>query len=528
MEGVVEWYFGDIFRRGGSSPDSVTNEINGRLCTTDNDLLLSPFSKEEFQIALFSIDADKAPGPDGLNPGFYQHFWHLIGDDIFKAARSWLTDGIFPDQIKGTNIVLLPKIEEPKGMKDLRPISLCSVLYRLVEKVLANRMRRVMPKLISEEQSAFVAGRSIIDNVTVAFETIHSMKRRQTGKCGEVAVKLDISNAFDRVEWGYLEAVLRKVGFDERLVQWMMLCVTSVRYTVLVNGAGVGPILPSRGLRQGCPLSPFLFILCTEGLSAMTRNATREGRLVGSRVCRGAPSVTHLLFPDDSFFFARATIRDARELKKILDRYAAASGQYINYKKSGIMIIKNTHHMLGDGISAILGISNPVDTGRYLGLPSCVGRNKRRIFKHFKDRIWKRIQIWRSRKMSNASREVLIKAVAQAIPTYFMNTFLLTEGMIKEIERLMNSFWWGTKGNGSSGIPWMCWEKLSIRKKFGGMGFRDLLGFNLVMLGKQGWKLLNDSSALVTRVYKAKYFTKEDFLSAAAGSNPSYIGEAFD
>ncbi|CAN0921130.1 Transposon TX1 uncharacterized 149 kDa protein [Linum grandiflorum] len=398
------------------------------------------------------MNADKAPEPDGLNPGFYQHFWHLIGDDIVRAATRWLEAGLLPTEIQETNIILLPKVDEPKGMKDMRPISPCSVLYRLIAKVLANRLRRVLPKLISEEQSAFVAGRSIIDNVMVAFETIHSMRRRQTGKWGEMAVKIDISKAYDRVEWNYLEAVLCKMGFDDRWVRWMMMCVRSVQYTVLVNGEGVGPIVPCRGLRQGCPLSPFLFILCAEGLSAMIRQAAVAERLTGTRVCRGAPSITHLLFADDSFFFARATIGDARVLKEILTQYGDASGQLVNYQKSGVMVSKNTHPMLAEGISTILGIHNPIDTGRYLGLPSCVGRNKRNIFKHLKDRIWRRMQAWRGRRISNAGREVLIKSVAQAIPTYYMNTFLLTNGMVKDIERMMNSFWWGTKGERGGGV----------------------------------------------------------------------------
>ncbi|CAN0863102.1 Transposon TX1 uncharacterized 149 kDa protein [Linum grandiflorum] len=197
------------------------------------------------------MDADKAHGPDGLNPGFYQHFWHLMGDEIFAAACRWLEDEVFPPKLKETNIILLPKVEAPRGMRDLRPISLCSVLCRIIGKFLANRMRRVMSKLISEEQSAFVAGRSIIDNVMVAFETIHSMRRRQTGKWGEVAVKIDISKAYDRVEWCYLEVVLRKIGFAEKWIRWMMLCVTSVWYIVQLNGEGVGLIFPKQGLRQG-------------------------------------------------------------------------------------------------------------------------------------------------------------------------------------------------------------------------------------------------------------------------------------
>ncbi|CAN0899575.1 Transposon TX1 uncharacterized 149 kDa protein [Linum grandiflorum] len=164
------------------------------------------------------MDADKAPRPDGLNPGFYQHFWPLVGDDIFGAACRWLDEGVLPDEIQETNIVLLPKVETPRGMKGLWPISLCSVLYRVVAKVLANRLRQVMPKLISIEQSTFVVGRSIIDNVMVAFEQIHSMKRRYKGKWGEAAVKVDISKAYDRVEWDYLESVMGRLGFDAKWI----------------------------------------------------------------------------------------------------------------------------------------------------------------------------------------------------------------------------------------------------------------------------------------------------------------------
>ncbi|CAN0875652.1 Transposon TX1 uncharacterized 149 kDa protein [Linum grandiflorum] len=141
------------------------------------------------------MDADKAPGPDDLNPGFYQHFWLLLGEEVFQAGRRWLAHDVIPIDIHETNVVLFPKVEDPKIMKDLRPISLCNVLYRILAKVLANRLHKVMPKLISEEQSAFVPGRSIIDNGMVAFE-----KKRWAGKWGDVAVKIDISKAYDRVE----------------------------------------------------------------------------------------------------------------------------------------------------------------------------------------------------------------------------------------------------------------------------------------------------------------------------------------
>ncbi|CAN0915714.1 Transposon TX1 uncharacterized 149 kDa protein [Linum grandiflorum] len=198
---------------------------------------------------MFSMHPDKAPGPDGFNPGFYQKFWHLVGAQITASCRAWLDRGELPDYIQDTTVVLLPKGDHPESMKDCRPISLCNVLYRLVAKVLANHLRVIMPSVVSEEQSAFVHGRSIVDNIMIAFETLHNMKLKHRAKHGEVAIKIDISKAFDRVDWRYLEEILRKLGFHERWIHLMMMCVKSVQYKVAVNTELVGPIIPERGLR---------------------------------------------------------------------------------------------------------------------------------------------------------------------------------------------------------------------------------------------------------------------------------------
>ncbi|CAN0914973.1 Transposon TX1 uncharacterized 149 kDa protein [Linum grandiflorum] len=228
---------------------------------------------------MFSMNPDKAPGLDGFNPGFYQKFWHVVGRQVLESCREWLRQGELPLFVQDTTIVLLPKGERPQSMKDWRPISLCNVLYRLVAKVLANRLRRIMPNLVAEEQSAFVTGRSIVDNILIAFETLHGMKLRRRAKHGEVAIKIDISKAYDRVDWRYLEEILKQIGFADRWVKLMMMCVKSVKYQVAVNDGMVGPFTPERGLRQGCPLSPFLFVLCTKGLSGLMRREKEEGRI---------------------------------------------------------------------------------------------------------------------------------------------------------------------------------------------------------------------------------------------------------
>lgn len=220
--------------------------------------LTRPFSKEEFQETIFSMHLDKSPGPDGLNPGFYQKNWGEIGEDLFSSATSWLMTSAFPSEPNDMNIVLAPKGDNPETIKDLRPISLCNVLYKTISKVLANRLKPLIGSFISLDQAAFVPTRSIMDNALSTFEILHFMKCKHKGKKGEVALKLDISKAFDSVNWTYLCLVKKKMGFCDCWISWIKMCITSVEYHVLFNGDRIGLINPTRRL-------------CAEGLSALIK-----------------------------------------------------------------------------------------------------------------------------------------------------------------------------------------------------------------------------------------------------------------
>jgi hypothetical protein len=293
-------------------------------------------------------------------------------------------------------------------MKDLRPISLCNVLYKIVSKVLANRLKSCLDKLVSQEQSAFVEGRSILDNALIAIEVIHAMKRKTKGHRGELALKIDISKAYDKVDWGFLRGMLVRMGFAEQWIQWMMMCVSSVNYSVLMNFDKVGPITPGRGLRQGDPLSPYLFILVAEGLTALIHQVVHRGDIHGVRICRGAPEVSHLLFADDCFLFCRANVAEVNQLLSILHTYEQASGQEINLSKSEVFISRNMSQAEQEDLAGILGVRHVLGTGIYLGLPSMIGRNKKAIFSYIKDRIWKKINSWRGRALSKAGKEIMI------------------------------------------------------------------------------------------------------------------------
>jgi len=349
------------------------------------------------------------------------------------------------------------------------------------------------------------------------------MKTKTKGKEKSVVLKLDISKAYDRIDWAYLRDVMSKMGFSEKWIQWIMMRVETVDYSVILNKEMVGPIIPGRGLRQGDPLSPYLFILCAEGLSALIRNAENRGDLQGVRVCRNAPRVSHLLFADDCFLFFQAEEHQATIMKQILNQYEEASGQAISLPKSEIFYSRNVDEPVQQSITNILGVRAVLGTGKYLGLPSMVGRSKKTTFNFIKDRVWKKISSWSSKCLSKAGREVMIKSVLQAITSYVMSIFRLPNTLLDEIEKMINAFWWGHGSTSNKGLNWLSWEKLFVHKNNGGMGFKDLAAFNVAMLGKQGWQLQTNSDSLISKIFKARYYPNSSYLDAKLGHNPSFV-----
>jgi hypothetical protein len=197
--------------------------------------------------------------------------------------------------INATNIALIPKGNNPSCVTEFRPISLCNVLYKIASKVLANRLKVVLPSVISPYQSAFLPGRLITDNILAAYETLHSMHTKMWSKVGFMSIKLDMSKAYDRVEWDFLEAVISKLGFSDRWIRLIMECVHTVTYSIIVNGQAIGKITPSRGLRQGDPLSPYLFLRCAVALSSMLSRAESKGIITGVSTSKRGPRLSHLL-----------------------------------------------------------------------------------------------------------------------------------------------------------------------------------------------------------------------------------------
>lgn len=213
MREMIVDYFKHVFAESLSNR-SNSNVTSPRVITQEqNDFLTANVSFEEFTNSMSKMHPDKAYGPDGLKPAFYQNFWKILGKDVFECCKGWLQGNSFPANLNIINVILIPKKEGACCLKDLRPIALCNVLYKILAKVLANRLKNVLPNLISEQQSAFVPGRCITDNVVVALEIIHHMRGIRRGKEGDVALKLDISKAYDKVDWNFLKQRMHALGF---------------------------------------------------------------------------------------------------------------------------------------------------------------------------------------------------------------------------------------------------------------------------------------------------------------------------
>lgn len=238
-----------------------------------------------------------------------------------------------------------------------------------------------------------------------------------------MAVKLDMIKAYDRVEWNFVHKILLQFGFHETWVERILRCINSVQFSVLVNNMPTSVFIPSRGLRQGDPLSPYLFILIAEGLSRIIQNKVEEGTISGIQASRGCPKVSHLLFTNDTILFCKAADSEARSVMDILHLYKTASGQVVNENKSEVFFSKGVQAKERARICTILGMKEVRKFQKYLGLPTLKGRTKKELFENLKTRVQHKVNHWNSRLLSQAGREVLIKSIVQAIPTYAMSVF---------------------------------------------------------------------------------------------------------
>ncbi|KAL0413736.1 UNVERIFIED_CONTAM: putative mitochondrial protein [Sesamum radiatum] len=296
IQQVIMDYFSNIFT-SSHSDSGVIEEIvvclEPKVSDAMNEELLRPFTSEEIKLALDAMHPLKSPGPDCISPIFFQKFWSIVGRDVSRSVLHILNHYNLNPTLNHTHVVLLPKYANPECVSEFRPISLCNVIYKLASKTIANQIKPILDNLISSSQSNFIPGHLILDNVIVAYEVNHYLAHKYQGNSGHVSLKLDLSKAYDCVEWIFLERVLLRLGFVSRFVHLIMLCVTSVSFSFMLNGKTFGHLQLEMGLCHGDPLFPYLFLLCAEAFSGLVRKEEEARTIRGVRVCRRGPRVTY-------------------------------------------------------------------------------------------------------------------------------------------------------------------------------------------------------------------------------------------
>lgn len=316
-------------------------------------------------------------------------------------------------------------------------------------------------------------------------------------------MQLDLSKAYDKVSWNYFEAILNAFGFDKQWIKWILALIKSSMFSILVNGSPSEPFSPSRGIRQGDPLSPFLFFILMEGLSRLIIAMKNEGKIKGLQPFHSIPATMHQQFVDDTMLHGTSTVKEALAFKKILDLFSKASGMEINISKSTIFFF-NTHLAIQKYLSSMLGFRRGSITLRYLGAPLTNKPWQKIRWEKILATMKKKCQNWTHRALNFAGRLVLAKAVLQAIPQYLLSLLLSPKGILQQIRMIQRSFVWN--GNAEK-KKWalIAWHKLCKSKVLGGLNLVDPSIINMTCGAKLWWRWMKEPNLPQARHWKEKY-----------------------
>jgi len=481
------------------------SEIPQMITANENSILNRPISLKEIKDVVFKMSPDKAPGPDGFTPRFFIHCWDIIKKDLSKMIRRSQACTKIGGSTNSAFLALIPKEKGANQLSRFRPISLCNTGYKIITKIIANRLKKLLPKLIPENQGGFVHGRQILDNIILVQEAIHSS---YTKKEQGMVIKLDLANAFDRVRHEFLFAVMQRFGFDNQFINWVKACIKAPWVAPLVNGRPANFFQASRGLRQGCPLSPLLYVLQASVLSYQLRYALHNRALSSIKIAPSVKEVSHTQFADDTLLLGEANIQTARILKSELDIYKLCSGSEINYNKSTIHGWHCTPRELLQ-ISRVLEmeVTPTWEKFIYLGVPIFKSSVKTAHWEPLIEKLKTKIQNWGANWLNRAGKLVLMNAVISSLPIYQCSVLLAPKTTSNKIDELLRKFLWEGGRNCERKMHLVNWRKVKTPKMEGGLNIRDVASHNIAMGGKILWNMTAGKQTWSKHLLRKKYFS---------------------
>ena len=395
---------------------------------------------QEILDALKDMKRNASPGPDGFNVEFYIATWEWIGPDVVELVRIFFQTGVMPACINETHIALIPKKLVPLVPADYRPISLCNVIYKIIAKCIANRLKPHLPDYIHPSQQAFIEGRRISNNIIIAQEITHSFALKSWKEKGFM-LKIDLAKAIDRIEWNFIVAALIRKGLHPHFINLIHACISTPTFSVIINGQPFAKFKGDRGIRQGCPLSPYLFVLAINELSIALQEAMSANNFAGIKLGSNCPSIHSLLFADDLLVCGQASEQEAIRMKQIIQSFCEFSGQTPNWTKSGIIFSKNVDSCTINAIKNIFPVPHIDNNFIHLGHPLIIpGKNRTAAYNFVLEKFKNKLSTYKADHLSHAARLELIRSVLSSIPVYYMSNILFTKKFIAKIRSIIRNF----------------------------------------------------------------------------------------
>ncbi|GAA0157327.1 hypothetical protein LIER_38438 [Lithospermum erythrorhizon] len=429
VEGVIVQFYKDRFRSKGPLKEEdreiIRRTVTARVPEEYWGQLVALPSLEEVKRAFHDMASGKSPGLDGFSSEFYKHNWSIVGEGVYQAVVHVFATGEFPATLNATTITLVPKTDYPRSMKEYRPISCCNILYK-----------GHYEDIDGENERELVQGYHNEDGIP------------------KMAIKVDLQKAYDMVEWESLWMVMEAMAFPGRFIFLLQQCVQTARFSVNVNGALKGWFGSTTGVRQGDPISSYLFLLVFEVFNYLMKVASQDAGFSFHHFCQ-AQQITHICFADDMVIVISPTQQSIEIVQHCLEVFGEITGLKLNCAKSKIYF-GSVSRLERERICGLLRMEEGSLSMKYLGIPLTSGHLTCEDYKGLTDRICSKINSWQGRQLSFGGRAQLVRSSIFGLQNFWCANHPIPKYVIQEVEQRIRTFLWAGKGEGPyhSTVAW--------------------------------------------------------------------------